>query len=144
MKPAPLDYQRVDSAAEACALLARHGEDARILAGGQSLMAVLNTARAVLKDVETRKQVHIIKDELGKLGREFERFDKRMQNLAQKRMNIRAVGVREGFQAIRARSEEMAQRIEAFKQQRRHEPSATPGAADAGEAVETIVLASRN
>lgn len=42
MKPAPLDYQRVDSAAEACALLARHGEDARILAGGQSLMAVLN------------------------------------------------------------------------------------------------------
>ncbi|HEY3327102.1 MAG TPA: DNA recombination protein RmuC [Novimethylophilus sp.] len=47
-----------------------------------TLMAVLNTARAVLKDVETRKQVHIIKDELGKLGREFERFDKRMQNLA--------------------------------------------------------------
>jgi DNA recombination protein RmuC len=47
-----------------------------------TLMAVLNTARAVLKDVETRKQVHIIKDELGKLGKEFERFDKRMQNLA--------------------------------------------------------------
>ncbi len=47
-----------------------------------TLMAVLNTARAVLKDVETRKQVHIIKDELGKLGKEFERFDKRMFNLA--------------------------------------------------------------
>jgi len=47
-----------------------------------TLMAVLNTARAVLKDVETRQQVHIIKDELGKLGKEFERFDKRMQNLA--------------------------------------------------------------
>ena len=47
-----------------------------------TLMAVLNTARAVLKDVETRKQVHIIKDELGKLGKEFERFDKRMLNLA--------------------------------------------------------------
>jgi DNA recombination protein RmuC len=47
-----------------------------------TLMAVLNTARAVLKDVETRKQVHIIKDELGKLGKEFGRFDQRMQKLA--------------------------------------------------------------
>jgi len=47
-----------------------------------TLMAVLNTARAVLKDVETRKQVHIIKDELGKLGKEFSRFDTRMKKLA--------------------------------------------------------------
>ncbi|HZV61071.1 MAG TPA: DNA recombination protein RmuC, partial [Methylophilaceae bacterium] len=47
-----------------------------------TLMAVLNTARAVLKDVETRKQVHIIKDELGKLGKEFSRFDVRMKKLA--------------------------------------------------------------
>jgi len=42
MKPAAFDYQRADSAAQARELLARHGEDARILAGGQSLMAVLN------------------------------------------------------------------------------------------------------
>ena len=42
MKPAAFDYQRIDSADEACAVLARMGEDARILAGGQSLMAVLN------------------------------------------------------------------------------------------------------
>ena len=47
-----------------------------------TLMAVLNTARAVLKDVEMRKQVHIIKDELGKLGKDFERFDVRMKKLA--------------------------------------------------------------
>lgn len=47
-----------------------------------TLMAVLNTARAVLKDVETRKQVHIIKDELGKLGKDFSRFDERMKKLA--------------------------------------------------------------
>jgi DNA recombination protein RmuC len=45
-------------------------------------MAVLNTARAVLKDVEMRKQVHIIKDELGKLGKDFQRFDTRMKKLA--------------------------------------------------------------
>ena len=47
-----------------------------------TLMAVLNTARAVIKDVETRRQVHIIKDELSKLGKEFIRFDERMKKLA--------------------------------------------------------------
>ncbi len=48
-----------------------------------TLMAVLNTARAVMKDVETRKQVHIIQDELGKLGKDFGRFDERMKKLAE-------------------------------------------------------------
>ena len=48
-----------------------------------TMMAVLNTARAVLKDVETRRQVHIIKDELSKLGREFGRFDLRMKKLSE-------------------------------------------------------------
>jgi DNA recombination protein RmuC len=47
-----------------------------------TMMAVLNTARAVIKDVETRKQVHIIKDALAKLGKEFGRFDERMRKLA--------------------------------------------------------------
>lgn len=47
-----------------------------------TLMAVLNTARAVLKDVETRKQIHVIKDELSKLGLDFSRFEERMRKLA--------------------------------------------------------------
>ena len=47
-----------------------------------TLMAVLNTARAVLKDVETRKQVHVIKESLARLAIEFERFDERMKKLA--------------------------------------------------------------
>jgi DNA recombination protein RmuC len=47
-----------------------------------TLMAVLNTARAVLKDVETRRQVHVIKDELARLGKDFARFDERMRRLA--------------------------------------------------------------
>lgn len=42
MKPARFDYQRVETAQEAAAALGELGEDARILAGGQSLMAVLN------------------------------------------------------------------------------------------------------
>ena len=47
-----------------------------------TLMAVLNTARAVLKNVETRKQIHVIKDALGKLAKDFHRFDDRMNALA--------------------------------------------------------------
>lgn len=47
-----------------------------------TLMAVLNTARAVLKDVETRKQIHVIKDALGKLSKDFGLFDVRMKKLA--------------------------------------------------------------
>jgi len=47
-----------------------------------TLMAVLNTARAVLKDVETRQQIHVIKDALARLSVEFGRFDDRMRDLA--------------------------------------------------------------
>ena len=42
MKPAPFDYVRVDSVEEAVELLAEYGDDARVLAGGQSLMPMLN------------------------------------------------------------------------------------------------------
>ena len=48
-----------------------------------TLMAVLNTARAVLKDVETRKQIDVIKDALGRLAVEFGRFDDRVKKLAE-------------------------------------------------------------
>jgi DNA recombination protein RmuC len=47
-----------------------------------TLMAILNTARAVMKDVETKKQIHVIKEALGKLAKDFGRFDERMQKLA--------------------------------------------------------------
>ena len=47
-----------------------------------TLMAVLNTARAVLKDVETRKQIHVIKEALARLAVEFGRFDDRLKKLA--------------------------------------------------------------
>jgi len=42
MKPRPFDYVRPDTVDEAVALLAEHGDEARILAGGQSLMAMMN------------------------------------------------------------------------------------------------------
>jgi 2-furoyl-CoA dehydrogenase FAD binding subunit len=42
VKPRPFDYLRPDTVEEALAALAEHGEGARILAGGQSLVAMLN------------------------------------------------------------------------------------------------------
>lgn len=42
MKPAPFDYVRVETVDEAVDLLSEHGDDARIIAGGQSLMPMLN------------------------------------------------------------------------------------------------------
>ncbi len=47
-----------------------------------TMMAILTTARAVLKDAATQKQVHIIKEHLTLLGADFQRFQKRMDNLA--------------------------------------------------------------
>ncbi|MBI3045774.1 MAG: DNA recombination protein RmuC [Betaproteobacteria bacterium] len=47
-----------------------------------TLMAVLNTARAVLKDVETRKQIDVIREALKRLAVEFGRFDERLKDLA--------------------------------------------------------------
>ncbi len=42
MKPAPFDYVRAGSRAEAIASLNGHGDEARVLAGGQSLLAMMN------------------------------------------------------------------------------------------------------
>lgn len=42
MKPAPFDYLACDSEAEALACLAEHGDHANVVAGGQSLLAMLN------------------------------------------------------------------------------------------------------
>jgi DNA recombination protein RmuC len=47
-----------------------------------TLMAVLTTSAAVLKDSQTREQVHMIQEHLRYLSGDFERFQKRMDNLA--------------------------------------------------------------
>jgi DNA recombination protein RmuC len=52
------------------------------LASPTTMMAVLTTARAVLKDAATRKQVHIIQDHLVALSGDFGRFQQRMDKLA--------------------------------------------------------------
>ncbi|KTD03134.1 DNA recombination protein RmuC [Legionella feeleii] len=52
------------------------------LVSPNTLMAVLTTARAVLKDDATRKQIHIIQKHLHALADDFQRFDKRMDKLS--------------------------------------------------------------
>ena len=42
MKPPPFAYERAESVEHAAALLAEHGDEAKILAGGQSLVPILN------------------------------------------------------------------------------------------------------
>lgn len=52
------------------------------LTSPSTLMAVLTTARSVLKDDATRKQVHIIQQHLSALSGDFQRFEKRMEKLS--------------------------------------------------------------
>jgi 2-furoyl-CoA dehydrogenase FAD binding subunit len=64
MKPRRFDYVRPDNVAEAVALLAEHGEDAKVMAGGQSLMAMLNLRLlepAVLIDIARLAELDYIK-----------------------------------------------------------------------------------
>ncbi|MDR2195844.1 MAG: DNA recombination protein RmuC [Gallionellaceae bacterium] len=86
-----------------------------------TLMAVLNTARAVMKDVETRKQVHIIKDELGKLGREFGRFDERMRKLAD---HIRQA--HDDAKDVQITSEKISKRFTSIERVELDHPAALP------------------
>ncbi|HSD61736.1 MAG TPA: DNA recombination protein RmuC [Burkholderiales bacterium] len=86
-----------------------------------TLMAVLNTARAVIKDVETRRQVHIIKDELAKLGREFGRFDERMRKLAD---HIRQA--HEDAEKVHVTSQKITQRFAEIESVELGEPREAP------------------
>jgi 2-furoyl-CoA dehydrogenase FAD binding subunit len=64
MKPRRFDYVRPDSVAEALSLLSEHGEDAKVMAGGQSLMAMLNLRLlepAVVIDIARLAELDYIK-----------------------------------------------------------------------------------
>jgi len=70
MKPRRFDYVRPDSADEAVAALAEYGDAASVLAGGQSLMAMLNlrlAEPAVLIDIASLKELDYIRVGDGKV-----------------------------------------------------------------------------
>ncbi len=63
MKPAAFDYTLPGTRREACDLLHEFGDDARLIAGGQSLMAVLNMRFAqpgLLIDVTGIQDLHYL------------------------------------------------------------------------------------
>ena len=66
MKPAKFDYYRATDLSHACDLLSTHGDDAKILAGGQSLIAAMNYRLArppVLIDISNIDSPNEIADE---------------------------------------------------------------------------------
>ena len=65
MKPAPFRYFAPETTEEALALLAEHGADAKILAGGQSLVPTMNfrlAQPAVLVDINRIEELAGIED----------------------------------------------------------------------------------
>jgi 2-furoyl-CoA dehydrogenase FAD binding subunit len=65
MKPRPFDYVRPDTVEEAVAVLAEYGDEARVLAGGQSLMAMLNLRLAdpaVIVDIARMPELDYIRE----------------------------------------------------------------------------------
>ncbi|MFT3741353.1 MAG: DNA recombination protein RmuC [Gammaproteobacteria bacterium] len=71
-----------------------------------TMMAVLTTARAVLKDAATRKQVHLIQEHLVSLNKDFQRFQVRMDKLA---LHIRQA--HEDAEEVHTSSKKISQRF---------------------------------
>jgi carbon-monoxide dehydrogenase medium subunit len=70
MKPVPFDYVRAASVTEAVQVLARHGDDAKVLAGGQSLVPMLNlrlVRPGVLVDINSAGELDYLRESGGTL-----------------------------------------------------------------------------
>ena len=96
MKPPPFDYARAESVDEAVMLLARHEGDAKLLAGGQSLVPMLNfrlVHPSLLVDVNRIPGLSTIEEGNGAL---------RIGALARHRELEVSVAVAERFPVLRA------------------------------------------
>ena len=65
MIPAPFDYEVAESADHAVALLGQHGEDAKLLAGGHSLLPLMRLRLAtpsVLVDIGRLRDLSYVRD----------------------------------------------------------------------------------
>ena len=71
MKPASFDYHRPDTLDEALTLLNRYGDEAKLLAGGQSLVPAMNfrvAQPAVLIDLNNLRELDFVRDNNGSLS----------------------------------------------------------------------------
>ena len=85
MKPAPFRYERAETVEHVVALLAEHGDEAKVLAGGQSLVPALNmrlVRPGVLIDIERVRQLDNAESEDGMLrvGALVRQADPRLQH----------------------------------------------------------------
>lgn len=81
------------------------------LASPTTLMAILTTARSVLKDEATRKQIHVIQAHLSQLADDFSRFKGRFANLA-KHIDQAATDVKQ----IHTSADKISNRFEKIEQ----------------------------
>jgi 2-furoyl-CoA dehydrogenase FAD binding subunit len=68
MKPASFDYARCDTIDDALELLGTHGDEARVIAGGQSLVAMLNmrlVKPSILVDIAELNELRYVQVNLG-------------------------------------------------------------------------------
>jgi carbon-monoxide dehydrogenase medium subunit len=107
MKPAPFAYHDPKTAAAALDLLAEHGDEAKILAGGQSLMPMLNFRLArpgVLVDINRAAELDYLREDgatlaIGALARQ-----RTLERWARGRLPLLAEAMRHvGHAAIRTR-----------------------------------------
>jgi len=94
------------------------------LASPTTLMAILTTARSVLKDEATRKQIHVIQAHLSHLSADFSRFKGRFANLA-KHIDQAASDVKQ----IHTSADKISSRFEKIEQvelQQEDKPVALP------------------
>ncbi|MBM4434693.1 MAG: xanthine dehydrogenase family protein subunit M, partial [Chloroflexi bacterium] len=111
MKPPLFDYRAPATASEALALLARHGYDAKVLAGGQSLVPLLNfrLARpAVIVDINAVEGLdRIVDDEAAKeisIGALVRQTDAERSDIVVRRCPLLVEALRHvGHRAIRNR-----------------------------------------
>ena len=107
--------------------LVQLAHDAKVwMASPTTLMAILNTCRAVLKDEATRAQVNVIQQHLGILGKDFERFQRRMDSLSK---HIKQAG--RDVDDVHISARKISSRFERIEQvDLSHEESATADSSD--------------
>jgi carbon-monoxide dehydrogenase medium subunit len=107
VKPAPFDYLVAHSADEALDALARHGDDAKILAGGQSLVPMLNLrlARpAIVVDINAADELDYLEERDGAVACGALVRQRRLERWAVTRAPLIAEALRfVGHPAIRTR-----------------------------------------
>lgn len=109
MKPAPFEYFAPETVTEVLALLEEHGEDAKILAGGQSLVPMMNfrlVRPKALVDINNVAGLAYIREDDGliRFGAMTRHRDLERSSLVQRLNGLLFEGVRHiGHVAIRAR-----------------------------------------